>query len=233
MLTKYLPRHHPAGRPDDVYRDPVSAIVGTSVLGGVGQAIGARKAAKTEANSAAAAQKMQREMFDISRQDQMPWMQAGQAGLNQYASMMGLKQGEGGTYAYDPATAANAAQMMQADPGYQFRMNQGQRALENSAAARGGLLSGNTARALTEYGQDYGSQEFQNILNRYAALSGIGQNQAQNIAGQRANMASNVGNAMMQGGAARASGYTGMGNAITDAMSSGMGLYGAKQGWFK
>lgn len=233
MLTKYLPRHHPAGRPDDVYRDPVTAIVGTSALGGIGQAFGARKAAKTEAASAAAAGNLQREMFDISRQDQMPWMQAGQAGLNQYAAMMGLKQGEGGTYAYDPATAANAASMMQADPGYQFRMSQGQRAVENSAAARGGLLSGNTARALTEYGQDYGSNEFQNILNRYAALSGVGQSQTQNLGAQRASMAGNVGNAMMSAGQARASGYTGMSNALTDAMSSGMGLYGAKQGWFK
>ena len=55
----------------------------------------------------------------------------------------------------------------QTDPGYQFRMQQGMDALQNSAAARGGLMGGDTGRALAEYGQNFASNEFQNAFNRY------------------------------------------------------------------
>jgi hypothetical protein len=52
------------------------------------------------------------------------------------------------------------------DPGYNFRLTQGNKALENSAAARGGLFSGGTAKALTDYNQGSASQEYQNTYNR-------------------------------------------------------------------
>jgi hypothetical protein len=54
----------------------------------------------------------------------------------------------------------------QNDPGYQFRLNQGMQALQNSAAARGGLLSGGTAKALTDYNQNAASGEYGNVYNR-------------------------------------------------------------------
>jgi len=63
----------------------------------------------------------------------------------------------------------------QNDPGYQFRLQQGEKALQASAAARGNLLTGDTAKAIQGYGQDYASNEFQNLWNR--ALT---QNQTQN-----------------------------------------------------
>lgn len=68
---------------------------------------------------------------------------------------------------YQPGqfTAPTAADA-QNDPGYQFRLQQGQRALEQSAVARGNLLSTGTARALTDYGQQAGSQEYQNVYGR-------------------------------------------------------------------
>lgn len=52
------------------------------------------------------------------------------------------------------------------DPGYKFRLDQGNKALENSAAARGGLFSGGTAKALDDYNQGSASQEYQNTYNR-------------------------------------------------------------------
>lgn len=52
------------------------------------------------------------------------------------------------------------------NPGYAFRLKQGQDTLENSAAARGGLLSGNALRGITEYGQDYASNEYDKALAR-------------------------------------------------------------------
>src|SRR5690554_5571647 len=58
----------------------------------------------------------------------------------------------------------------QTDPGYLFRLSEGQKVLENSAAARGGLLSGQTGKALQQYGQNFASNEFSNIYDRYRGL---------------------------------------------------------------
>lgn len=130
----------------------------------------------------------------------------------------------------------------QADPGYAFRLSEGQKQLERSAAARGGLLSGGTGKALQRFGQEMGSQEYMNAFNRYQAertarlqplqsLTGMGQTTAQqlgasgqNYAGSSANiagnMATNVGNLIGSGAAARASGYVGTANALTGGLNT-------------
>jgi hypothetical protein len=111
-------------------------------------------------------------------------------------------------------------------------LQQGQKALDASAAARGGLISGNALRAATAFGQDMGSQEYQNAFNRYqterqATLSpyltlagfGTNANAANAQAGQ--NYATNAGNMITGGAAAQAAGTVGGANAIT----SGLGTY--------
>jgi hypothetical protein len=120
-------------------------------------------------------------------------------------------------------------QDFQQDPGYQFRLTEGQKALERSAAARGGLQSGSALKAATRFGQDMGSQEYQNAFNRYQinrsnqlnplqSLMGAGQsatNTMTSAAGQQGqNQASNIYNA----GQARASGYVGGANALSGAL---------------
>jgi hypothetical protein len=120
-------------------------------------------------------------------------------------------------------------QDFQQDPGYQFRLSEGQKALERSAAARGGLQSGSALKAATRFGQDMGSQEYQNAFNRYQinrsnqlnplqSLMGAGQsatNTMTSAAGQQGqNQASNIYNA----GQARASGYVGSANALSGAL---------------
>lgn len=67
-------------------------------------------------------------------------------------------------------------QFSQDDPSYQFRVSEGEKALQKSAAARGGLMGGGTLKALSRYGQDMASQEYQNSFNR--ALSTFGANQS-------------------------------------------------------
>lgn len=143
-------------------------------------------------------------------------------------------------YQLDPSlTKSFSLQDFQADPGYQFRMQQGQDALERSAAARGGLNSGATLKAITEYGQNFASNEFGNAYNRFtnnqtnrfnrlAAIAGIGQtaqgqmNQAAQTYGTNmGNIA--VGNANAQGASAIAQG---------NAWSGGLqGLAGLGQNW--
>jgi len=62
---------------------------------------------------------------------------------------------------------------------YRFRFNQGQQALERSAAAKGMLNSGNTLAALADYGQGAASQEYGNEFNRLS--SAVGQRNQYNV----------------------------------------------------
>jgi hypothetical protein len=60
-----------------------------------------------------------------------------------------------------------AADFKTLDPGYEFRLQQAQQALQRSAAARGGAMGGGALKELTRYSQDYASNEFQNAFNRF------------------------------------------------------------------
>lgn len=120
----------------------------------------------------------------------------------------------------------------QADPGYAFRLSEGQKQLDRSAAARGGLISGGALKAAQRYGQEMGSQEYTNAFNRYQAerqarlgplqaMTGMSQTTAQQLGSAGQQMASTVGEAQQNAAAARASGYVGQANALT----SGLGTY--------
>ncbi len=126
------------------------------------------------------------------------------------------------------------------DPGYAFRLSEGQKALDRSAAARGGLQSGAALKAAARYGQDMGSQEYQNAFNRYQINRSNQLNPLQSLmgSGQSAtntmtNAAGNYGNQMAEGltniGAARASGYVGSANALTGALGQGLNFYQNQQ----
>lgn len=86
------------------------------------------------------------------------------------------------------------------DPSYQWRLNQGTNALENSAAARGGLLSGNTARAVTDYAQGAASQEYGNQFDRWMQQLGYGQNATNALGGLASNEANALASLISRGG---------------------------------
>lgn len=66
-----------------------------------------------------------------------------------------------------PNTAFSKPFQFQADPGYDFRLSEGMRGINNSAAARGGVLSGAALKAASKYNQDFASNEYGNAFNRY------------------------------------------------------------------
>jgi len=191
-----------------------AAIIGSSLLGGSS----AKSAAKTQAAAADRAAELQNEQFQQTRQDQMPWLKAGEGALNKLVGAVDYQK-----FGMD---------QFQADPGYAFRLSEGQKALDRSAAARGGLISGAALRAATRYGQDMGSQEFTNAFNRYQternamlnplqSLAGVGQTTAAQLGQTGAANAANVGNLITGGAAASAAGQVGAANAIT----GGVGTY--------
>jgi len=117
----------------------------------------------------------------------------------------------------------------EADPGYAFRLKEGLKAIEGRAASRGGLLSGNTLRGLTDYGQESASQEYTNAFNRYQinrknqlapleGLLGMGRSSADTLTGAAGNLGTGLADAAYNTGNARASGYIGQGNAMSGAV---------------
>jgi hypothetical protein len=124
----------------------------------------------------------------------------------------------------------------QADPGYAFRLSEGLNALDRTAAARGGMLSGAALKGATRYGQDMASQEYQNAYNRYQtnranmlnplqSLAGQGQTTANTLGNASQNYATNAGNAYMNAGNAAASGYVGSANAWNSALGGAANAY--------
>ena len=194
------------------------AILGSALLG----SSASKSAASTQAQAAEQSGQIQKDIFERQVQLQEPWRQAGINALNKLIPLSDYQK-----FGMD---------QFQADPGYAFRMSEGMKALERSAAARGGLLSGGTLKATERFGQDLASQEYQNAFNRYQAeraaqlqplqaLAGVGQTSANTLTGAAGQLGQNLGEAVQGAAAARASGYVGGANAITNALGTGLNYF--------
>jgi hypothetical protein len=133
----------------------------------------------------------------------------------------------------------------QADPGYAFRLSEGQKALERQAAARGGLISGSALKAASRFGQEMGSQEFQNafaraqteranVFNPLLALYGTGAETAGALSGAAGGMGSSISGFLGQSGQAQAGALTsaaqaGAGGILGAAGAGAQGVYSAGQ----
>ena len=202
----------------------------------------AEKASDTSAAVSREATDLQRQMYYEGVARQQPWLQAGQIALNKLVPEATNYQNFG-------------MEQFKQDPGYAFRMSEGMKALENSAAARGGLLSGATMKGIQRYGQDMASQEYMNAFNRYQverearlnplqSLAGVGQTTANALAAGGQGFAGNVnqlammnmtnqGNLALTSGNIRASQYNTAGRAIDDALETDWGkVASTMSGWF-
>lgn len=212
----------------------------SGIAGGAIAAHGAGKAGDVQAqaaNQAALLQKQaadqslaeQKRQFDTQQSNIKPWLDQGMTALGKLGNM---------------SFTAPTGEQAQQDPGYAFRLQEGQKALERSAAASGNLFSGGTGKALQQYGQDYASgeyskvydrafQEYQQAYNQFAGQAGMGQtalsslnqssqNYANNTSSTLLSSANAQGNAYQNAGAARASGYVGAGNAWAGGLSGGV-----------
>jgi hypothetical protein len=203
--------------------NPLLAAAG-QVAGGIAGSSAAKKAANAQVAAAQQAADLQKEMYYKNIELQAPFREAGLSAQNKLLDYMGLTPGAGGKYTKD-----FSMQDFQQDPGYAFRMSEGLKALDRTAAARGGMLSGAALRGATRFGQDMASQEYTNAFNRYQtnranqlnplqSLMGAGQTAAGNVANAGQNYANQAGEAYMGAGNARASGYVGSANAWNSAL---------------
>jgi hypothetical protein len=146
--------------------------LGTAAAGVASSAIGAHSAGSAADQQKAAAQAAideQKRQYDLTRSDLQPWTTAGTGALSQLTSGTApggsLVTPYGATYQTPGAFVAPTLDNTN-DPGYAFRLASGEQALARGAAAGGGAFSGGTLAALTRYGQDYASNEYQNVYNR-------------------------------------------------------------------
>ena len=192
-----------------------AAVVGSSLIG----ASAAGSAADTQAAAADRAAQLQKEQYEQTRLDQEPWRKAGERALGKLE----------GAAEYTPFGQSQFT----ADPGYGFRLSEGQKALDRQAAARGGLISGGALKAAQRYGQEMGSQEYTNAFNRYQterqarlgplqSLAGVGQTAVNQLGAAGQNYATGASEAIGAGAQARASGYMGGASALAGGLNQYM-----------
>lgn len=180
-------------------------------VGGVTDAVGltnysGERAQEAQQNATNSANQTLRGMYDQQRADMEPWRASGSKAL----------QGLEGNF------MAN----WQQDPGYEFRMNEGNKAINNAAAARGMGNSGATMKALTKYGQDYASNEYDKAynrnFNRLSTLAGFGNNASATNSANAGNYGQGVAaNAIGMGNAAASNQIAGA-NRMSNFINSGM-----------
>jgi hypothetical protein len=221
--------------------------VGGAIGGALGSAIEGnqdKQAAKGAANAAnAAAQQsidLQRRMYEEGVARQQPFYEAGVNALPGY--LKGIGQGGDLVRGFTMGD-------YQADPGYAFRLSEGQKALDRQAAARGGLISGGALKAATRFGQDMGSQEYSNAYNRFRdtqglqrnalagvvgfaptasnQMAGLGQNYASGAGPQMYQQGVNTGNAMISNQRTNQSTYGDIGSALGKYLGGSSGAQAA------
>jgi hypothetical protein len=224
-----------------------------SLLGGLFGNAGAKKAsaadqqaAAIEAGAGANAQANTQQQLQVGQSELAPYVAAGSPAFSTLGSLMNEgAQGQGPLASYTGSFQAPTNVTEQNDPGYQFRLQQGQQALENSAAARGGLLSTGTGKQLQDYGQQSASNEYGNVYNRamqqyqqqyqqflnnqnnlYSRLMGVGQTGLQ-AAGESGQLGLQGAQLYGQQGLTAAQGQAGYTAAAGGANAVGTGLLGS------
>jgi hypothetical protein len=216
----------------------VAAVSAAATVGGA--LIGSnasRSAANTQADASNRASDMQMQQFQQMQQNLAPYMQLGSSSIPLLQQMLS------GDRLNTPFSFNPTMQQLEQTPGYQFTLQQGNKALDNAMAAKGLSLSGAQLKGLDAYNTGLASQTFQqqyqNALNNFntnynqasdqynrtAGLVKLGQNSAAGVGDAGIQTATNIGNNMMGGANALAAGQVGSANALSRGLA-GIGANG-------
>lgn len=197
-------------------------LVGGALAGAGASIYSANKAADAQEKAANAARTLEEKKLAQIRGDLAPWREGGARAQGYYEDFLGMNGAE---------ASASARDMFQTSPGYDFAMDEGIRATEGGAAARGGLLSGGTLKALQARGQGLANQEYGSYLDRFLGLANMGQNSAAQTGSFTAGSAARQGGYITDAGAAQAGGYLAAGQGVNGAINNSLKLYGQSQGY--
>jgi len=208
-----------------------AGAVAGSLYSGSKAAGAAKDAAQLQAESADQAAQIQWQMYQQTRADQLPWLQAGTRALGTLEKQVAAGPGK-----FNPET----------EPGYRFGYKEFvEKPYLSAQSAKGKRLSGETYKGLTRYAQDYANTAYDNFLQRYYArlapvqsLAGVGQTTATNLGSAAQQYSSAAGDIAMSRGQALAEGQINAANARTQGYQSildtggTIGKIGAYSGWF-
>ena len=187
-----------------------------SVAGAGMQASAARDATRAQTDAANRQIDLQREVYDDQTQRFAPFLDAGTNALSAYQSELGLGA--------RPMIDGQEYQGISMSPAAQFALGQGVDAIQSSAAARGGLRSGNALQSLEQLRFGMAAQDRDNQLNRLYGLAGMGQSSAGMQAQAGNAYASGASNALANLGDAQAAGSIAQGNAWNQGLGDLAGI---------
>lgn len=206
--------------------ETVALAAGGSVIGSMIGANAAENAARMQSDATNRATDVSNAQFYQTREDQRPWLEVGGQSIRTIGDL--LRSG---------AIFPNfRGENLSSEPGYQFRLNEGNKAIENAARARGMYMSPSTVKELMRYGQDYASGEYQNAYNRdmsnkttkfnmLSGAAGTGQTAANTLATTGAQNAWTIGNLITAGANARGAAGIAGANAWSGGLSNVGNLY--------
>lgn len=205
---------------------PTIAAVGGGIASAVIGGDAAQSAADTQAAAARDAQKASQAQYQQTRADLAPYRAIGDAASPQYLNLLGLgKEGSAGIQ----AALANT-------PGYQFALQQGTQATQNSFAAQGLGVSGAAMKGAANYAEGLAGTTYQSILGNYYNAMGLGENAAAQTGALGATLTGQANAAGTSAAAASAAGTIGSANATIGGINSALGgisnamLLGSMQG---
>lgn len=192
-----------------------AAVAGAAitVVGGAINNRNAKKGQQAALRGQDAATAEQARQYDQSREDMLPWLQAGQRGLNQLER---LNSGDFSSF--------------RESPDYEFRRQQGLRGLAEMASARGNFFGGRMDKDIIDYNQGLATQSYGDYYNRIASLAGVGQTQSQSLASLGQNYANNVGNLAIGRGQLQNQFYQQQGDNYSQI---GAGIVGGLNNWYQ
>lgn len=226
ISSGYLARSRPGG----VLYEPTTILAGSALASGLLGASATSDAADTSAAASDRATASQRAMFDKVVDLESPFRQFGLDSGQKLSSLLGLNGGSG------DLLHSFGAQDFQMDPGYQYQLKYGQQALQNSQAAKDGVLSGGALKGLIGFNQDYAGQAYQSAFDRYNAnrkftlgslldMTNLGQSAASNTAQTGPGFSSGIAQSITGAGQARAAGSVGVANALSGGLGGASNAY--------
>ena len=198
-----------------------TAIIGSALIGGVSSAVGAQSAASAQKSAAAQATQLQRDMFNTTQSNLQPYINMGKDAINPLVSQL-------------PSLTAPidmSQDWLEKTPGYQFTLAQGNKAVQNSAAARGlgtsgaalkGAATYTTGLADATYLDQFNAEIAQRNqrLNALTAPINIGESAGAALGGISANVGQQIGSNTIGAGNAQAGANIATGNAIASGANA-------------
>lgn len=199
----------------------MTAIAGATLVTGYMGAQAAKSSARMQADAASAAAANERAMYEQSREDLAPYRESGYTALKDIEKIKPFLTAQFGPEQFGQYL----------DPSMAFRQRLGTQATERLANVGGGAISGNTMRALTDYGQNLASTEYGNAFNRFqtergniyntlANIAGMGQNAVNTGVNATQNLASQMTGLTTGSAAALGAGNVGAANAYSGAVGN-------------